>query len=393
MQEKTHIAHFVVDEKFTDDVITCQGMYPNWDIDYYFVKPSNQWKKFNYVRNASISVIHRNDIQKVLHSKDYKAVFMESIEAIPIDYIPNIDKKIKVFWFAFGYDLYQFPEKKPFIDIPLLFPLTNKEYDADKIKEKPLWRRAASRAKSLVIDRHVLSRDQQFVYAHEALRRIDYFSGVLDYEFDLLKFNNPDFCAKPVRYIYLANEGYHSTRAGQCNSDIMIGNSAAITNNHLDLLPYLKRLNLEGRKVILALSYGGSETYIQKVSNEYMDQLGAEHVRVIKEYLPFNDYMNIINQCGISIYYYRRQQGLGNIDQSLVNGNKVFMSQQCPVYSYFKSIGLSVFSVEEELDNDSIQKPLNKTDIETNRRIIIERNSRETFLNYLTNIDNIILRN
>lgn len=387
MQEKTHIAHFVVDEKFTDDVITCQGMYPNWDIDYYFVKPSNQWKKFNYVKNASITVIHRNDIQKVLQSKDYKAVFMESIESIPIDYIPNIDKKIKVFWFAFGYDLYQFPEKKPFIDIPLLFPLTNKEYSTF---EKPLWRKVASRVKSIVIDRHLLSVEKQYKYAHEALKRIDYFSGVLEYEYELLKSNNSDFHAEPIRYIYLSAEGYRSTTVEQCNGDIVIGNSAAITNNHLDILPYLKRLNLNGRKVILPLSYGGSEAYIQKVSTEYINQLGADHVQVIKEFLPYADYMDIINRCGISIYYYRRQQGLGNIDQSLVNGNKVFMSLQCPVYEFFKSIGISVFSVEEDMNDESIQKPLNKVDIETNRKIITERNSRDTYFKSLIDIDCII---
>lgn len=61
---------------------------------------------------------------------------------------------------------------------------------------------------------------------------------------------------------------------------------------------------------------------------------------------------------------------MGNIISALKNGCKVFLSDNNPVYKFYKKIGIIVFSVENELNNKNIEQPLSFKEIAHNRQIL-----------------------
>ena len=163
--------------------------------------------------------------------------------------------------------------------------------------------------------------------------------------------------------------------------NILVGNSAAATNNHLDLLEYLKTLDLNGRKLILPLSYAGGQDYVIKVVTRYRNFFG-DSVVALTDFMPYDEYKKSILSCGTAFFFMERQQAMGNISAALKYGCKVFLSERNPVFAYYKKLGIKVFSVE----NGDLSSDLTTHDVETNRKILTSLHNREAFLRKLDSV-------
>ena len=220
-----------------------------------------------------------------------------------------------------------------------------------------------------------------------AVNRVDYFSGVVPPEYDLMK-QCSYFRAERVVYVY-TNEAslnkYTQFTYGACGENIIVGNSAAPTNNHLDLLPYLTRLNLGSRKVYLPLSYAGRAKYVSAVHEAYQKELGSSVVGML-DFMPVQDYLAILRSCGVGIYFHERQQALGNIKSLMWNGGKAFLSETSVLYGYFKQLGLHVFSIQRDLTQTALDTPLSEEQRHQNRLILQRLGNRETVNSNLIDI-------
>ena len=78
-----------------------------------------------------------------------------------------------------------------------------------------------------------------------------------------------------------------------------------------------------------------------------------------------------------------RQQAAGNIICALINGSKVFMSNRSPLFNHFKSLGLTIFSLEDDLKSKEDLKLLSKQQIKTNKDILRSNYSRQNIINAL----------
>ena len=76
------------------------------------------------------------------------------------------------------------------------------------------------------------------------------------------------------------------------------------------------------------------------------------------EALPFEEYKKMIAGCTHAIFGMIRQSGLGNIYLCFKKGIKVFFFKDSMLYKQFKADGYHVFSIEDELNDVSIQEPL-----------------------------------
>lgn len=187
----------------------------------------------------------------------------------------------------------------------------------------------------------------------EMISRVDYAFTPLPIEFDELKKRHSYFKAKPYRigtfsqqwpYDYQKKVGY-----------ILFDHSAMLNNNHLDLLAVAKKLDLKGRVVVAPLSYGSNDIKEYMLENAFFD--GAE-TRFLTEVIPGNEYLQLVSNCSHALFGTIRQSGLGNAYIMLRKGVKMFYYEDSIMYKQLKADGYYVFSIEKDLDDESVREPL-----------------------------------
>ncbi|WP_277110340.1 TDP-N-acetylfucosamine:lipid II N-acetylfucosaminyltransferase [Chryseobacterium taklimakanense] len=165
------------------------------------------------------------------------------------------------------------------------------------------------------------------------------------------------------------------------SKNILVGNSAAFTNNHLDTFNLIKDYSLDDRKVIVPLSYGGTKDYIDTVIKKGRELFGENFLPLI-ERMPLKEYSELLSTCGVAIMNQRRQQSGGNLFHLVGSGVKVFINPNNGFYDYFKKNRISIFSVEDlhESEINNIQ-PLTQ-----NRQAILDLYSHDHFNNEINKL-------
>ena len=218
------------------------------------------------------------------------------------------------------------------------------------------------------------------------IEKIQYFSPVLQDEYQTLR-NCRAWKSFPeqVDWNYSPAEkdlSYYvssSDDVGAIGNNVLVGNSATNTNNHLEIFRTLRNINLQGRKFIIPLNYG-DKIYGEKIGRMANELLG-EHADVLLKFMPIDDYMNKISSCGFVIMNHVRQQGVGNIISMLYMGAKVFIREENPTFIYLKRNGVTVFSVQELENNPQLLfSPLSQLEVVNNRTIVESLWSNSTLL-------------
>lgn len=151
---------------------------------------------------------------------------------------------------------------------------------------------------------------------------------------------------------------------------LMIGNSAHVSNNHIDVFNKIKNYNLGGKKLFLPLSYGNN-LYKGKVIKVAEDTFSNDKIFLV-DFLKLRDYDRILEDVQIFVLYTKRQQGIGNVIALIWHGAKVFLSKHNTFYHYLKRIGINVLCYESELDEKTIKSGLSTSEIEHNRNVLYE---------------------
>ena len=154
---------------------------------------------------------------------------------------------------------------------------------------------------------------------------------------------------------------------------ILIGNSATLSNNHLDIFDIIKNTN---SKMIVPLSYGayGYQDYKERVIYQG-NKLFKDNFHAIKSFLPIQEYDKILMSCNTMIMYHIRQQALGNIYMALYLGMRVFLNKKSITYKYMNDIGMIIFELEKDFDLVGIE--LNKNQKDINKELVIKLQGEE----------------
>lgn len=203
-----------------------------------------------------------------------------------------------------------------------------------------------------------------------SVARVDYFSAPIPNDFLILKRNYPQFRGEYSQLNYASAEDTFSL--GGCSlmgRNILLGNSASITNNHIEVLERIKEFDLEGRKVVVPLSYG-DKRYRDSIIEKGRNYLGDFFYPLV-EFMPLRDYSQVINSCGLMIMAHKRQQALGNICSGMYKGARVILDEDSPVYQFFIERGAVVNSLKD-LDGPLIVTPLQEWEVAQNRNVIQE---------------------
>lgn len=156
--------------------------------------------------------------------------------------------------------------------------------------------------------------------------------------------------------------------------NVLVGNSAAPTNEHMEILEKLAVFKDANMVIYCPLSYGGTDLYMKKIV-EKGKELFSNNFIPLTEYMHLPMYLDLLGQIDIAVFAHRRQQAMGNTITLLGLGKKVFMRRDVAQWPLFTGVGVKVFDV------DSIDiNPIDQQTALANKKNIAERFSEKRLI-------------
>ncbi len=372
MNKKITIIHVFVDGIIFSEMADRYDSMENVENLYYIYSPRKDYA-LKFIKDERVKII--NDIDEyvsLFHNPNIDVVIFYSL---PYEYyylFDFIDDNKYVVWWAWGYDIYYKQGKNaPLIPMKEMYMPLTKEY-MDIHEKKTL------KTKRLLLFLYIHFRKivNKFIAKNcnypkpqksqkEILSRIDSFYAPLDIEYSLMKEKQEVFTAKRCPRILTWNNVPFSFKEKPCN--ILINHSLTYTDNHLDVFHYLRNVEIEtNRKYIIPVSYG-IDGYGGNPNNlKAESKMDDSQTIWLTEVLPLNDYNNIISTASHAIYGTLRQQALGNIFSCLMRGVKIYLFEDSIVYKELKNNEYIVFSIEKDLNTQSLSICLSEREARIN---------------------------
>ena len=135
---------------------------------------------------------------------------------------------------------------------------------------------------------------------------------------------------------YNINEKQHSS------INIQIGNSAAPSNNHLDIFRKLSKFKNKDINLFVPLSYGDKE-YANDIILKGKEIFG-DKFKPMTKFMPFHEYLEFLTNIDIAIFNHKRQQAFGNIITLLGLGKKVYIHKNSTLNDVFNEDKIIVYN-------------------------------------------------
>jgi hypothetical protein len=376
--KKIKIAHFVADEKFIDSAYAQFEKILPGGSDFFL---ATNKKKAEFIKKTPVQFISRLSFKNSFFIKklsSYNFVMLHSLNGFNQQLVAHAWGKTKFVWIGMGYDYYDLIHDG---HEDLLLDLTRSKYTVFQkgLYNYPLYKKIARK----IIYKNISKKS--------LIEKIDYFSPVLENEYPLVREKFNSYFPKYVKWNYGITSQLVSTDSQRVvfGNDILIGNSASYTNNHLDIFNSLKDVSLNGRKIVTPLSYGDSK-YGDMIEAKGVKYFGDNFIP-IRNFMPFQEYMDTISQCSNVIMNHLRQQAGGNVAAMLFLGAKIFLNKTNPLYDHYISNGVRLFSIDELLQNlKLLDIPLPKDDVANNKRILKRLLGPDAALQKTRNLINVV---
>lgn len=339
------LLHIISDEKFPDAAYRqFEEVAPG--VSTFMLPgtkaPIRHLKEIVPVRVSRFSFLNPAFINSL---EKYDAVILHSMTRFAIELIGRASRKTKFVWIGMGFDYYDLIYKNVH---EMLEPETS-----SVVKDTlPTFGRKGPRNP---IKRFLLP----FLYPNskrkkELIQRVEIFCPVLPSESEKLKSKLERFHPKTVAWNYGAQSRLIDSGSdfGWVSGDnILVGNSATPTNNHVEIFRSLSRIQLPlSSKIVVPLSYG--DVRYRKKIVELGNELFGDQFQPVTDFMGIDEYISLLQSCSIMIMNHKRQQGAGNVGIGVFLGAKVFINPSSPLYEHYRNTGFTIFSVtglEKEL--------------------------------------------
>lgn len=181
-------------------------------------------------------------------------------------------------------------------------------------------------------------------------KKVNEIAGFIDQDLQLIQslyHTNADFV--PVLYPIPVNLNHLDNAVERKNAgfiQVLVGNSADVSNNHEEILHMLTPYRDEKMHVYIILSYGGNKSYIDYLINLGYEIFGDKFFPVTTPMNPL-EYANFLNRMDVGLMNHQRQQGLGNILALLYLGKKVYLRNDVTSFQYLTNHDISIFNINQ----------------------------------------------
>lgn len=360
--EKKVILHLIFDGVLFDQVYPLFEKMDHYENRYLFGS-LNVAEDIKYIKNTE-KLIRVDSLEKwgqIVSDPQLDIIYMHGLWPDYLKIIDYVRDNVIIMWWCYGMEIYEncfgLP---PLMGLNIYKPRTYKFLESFGGFRRRMNLNLLFRHPQIYL---LLSKIWNFIHQRknsilkEVLARIDYAFTPLEIELLELKKRHSYIKAKPfVLRGLIPNEPlliHYSI------GNILLEHSANISDNHLDIIAALreKEINLYGRDIYIPLGYGVKDL-AEKVQEEA--HFDGANVHCLMDTLPFDDYAKMMDSCTHAIFGMIRQSGLGNIFLCFKKGIKVFFFKDSMLYKQFKADGYHVFSIEEDLNDDSIKEPLSE---------------------------------
>lgn len=366
------IIHIIRDEKFPDAAYSAfESAFPNQNEFVIFSNTSKLRfiKRITPIFYNQFYLYSKNLIRKTCQAD---VVVFHGLDRNALRILNALPSSTRTIWLGWGYDYYD---------------LTKLPLHKEKTQVAVEQTKATVKTQLKILVKKIIRPE---INKTDLVNKIDIFSPVLYEDFELVKAAIPNFLPRYASWNYgtLEDDLIRSFEGKSITSNnILLGNSASYTNNHLDVLDSLSTIDLSERKVIIPLSYGDAN-YRNLIVSEGSRTLGKAFTPLI-DFMPIDEYIAILQSCSIVVMNHLRQQALGNIVIALYLGAKVFLDEKNPVYQFFLKNNAYIYSI---LDLETqIDEKLTSQQINVNRRILQEYWGRDVILQKTKDIVNTAL--
>lgn len=125
--------------------------------------------------------------------------------------------------------------------------------------------------------------------------------------------------------------------------NILVGNSADPSNNHIDSLEKILPYRDDDIKIFVPLSYGDQE-HAKKVIETGKAWFGDKFVP-LTSFMAFDEYLKFLKSIDIAIFNHQRQQAMGNTITLLGMGKTVYIRSDVSQWNFFRQKEITCFDV------------------------------------------------
>ncbi len=370
--------HLMVDDKFIDGFIE-DAEKVSGGKNTYIIEGNRMNAK--YVSHALITFVDSLDewldnFKKEILVSD--KIFIHWLHYRLTDFILSLPAKIEIGLFFWGGEIVQDPAE--------LYKKENYEPLSLKYFEKNLQatpKYLSITRNPLNIFRNLKRKKQHKAQLYEGLRlkykvlsRLNYFLHWNQLDYDWIKKRVEHFNAVFEYHFYGIGLETDLPLANKLNQKTLVfwlGNSATISNNHLDALMLLSRFKKSDIKVICPLSYGdyNNNKYTQSVIKLGRELFGSKF-KPITEFMLRTEYYQLFEEVDIVMMYHNRSQAAGNSAAFMQMGKKLFMQESSTVYQLFKNNQANIFVNKNlcKMDIESLKTPLTDEAIFANKKTL-----------------------
>lgn len=343
------IFHIVVDDKFIDGAVEkFEKIFPGGNEFMCFCNDSEvKYIKSVDVKFVSPSFLDDDAFFNML--KKYKVLIFHWLSFYSLKIIEKLyETDVKICWIGWGGDYYDIitsseDDSALMLDETLsIFREYQNIIESKNIAKKKLEYNnigfLAKFKRKMLPNRYRTVVEEKFLEKKKRLiKRIDYFAPVIYEDYLMVKNSINDFSAEFCSLNYgithdrLTSEHFKDIKVN--GNNILVGNSATFTNNHIEVFKKLKDMGVKDRKIIVPLSYG-DDYYKNVVISEGRKCFGNDF-KPLCEFVDIGEYVRLISSCSVAIMNHLRQQALGNIIIMLYLGAQVFVRDENPLKRFF----------------------------------------------------------
>jgi len=151
---------------------------------------------------------------------------------------------------------------------------------------------------------------------------------------------------------------------GRNEQNILLGNSARYSNNHIEFIEKIKSKDLGKRRLIIPLGYG-NDHYRNYIGAYAKKELG-DRVKLLNRFLPLEEYRDIFDSCDTIVMNHCRQQALGNILMAIWFEKTVYMNTRSGLYQYLAERNFNIL----DIDTYEVGKTLSAVQKENNKQLM-----------------------